>query len=210
MIRISKDMMVNPETQRNEPSDNVLKKHTESLRMQFVRSFGWRMTDLAKQVMPVIARRACDLYSDKKDWDDARKGVAMLGNVGTGKTILLNYAAYIIDVTVFNVPELSRIYAMGGADAFWNRVMDRSYIKTDMMLDDLGAESDDAKRFGVPFPIVDLIYRRYDIWRSHGHRLWVSSNLTGEELATRYGARVTDRLREMCVVVPAVVKSLRR
>lgn len=209
MIRISKEMMMNAVSGRKEPPEDVVKTETEKLLKHFSESFGWSLTDLAEQTIPVIARRSCDFRRGEKDWNDAHKGVALLGNVGTGKTILLSYVALLIDVAVFNVPELSRVYAVSGAEAFWNRVMDRTNVGQDMVLDDLGAETE-SKYFGAPFPIVDLLYRRYDLWKSSGHRLWVSSNLTGQELSARYGERVSDRLREMTVVVPATGKSLRK
>lgn len=211
MIRINKEMIMNTaKVGRREPPDVVIKKETSRLKKIFTKSLGWELTPLAEKTIPIIARRMCDRMEDS-EWDNTHKGAALLGNVGTGKTILLSFAAHMIDVSVFNVPELSRIYTLSGADGFWNRVMDRSYIGKDMILDDLGAESD-AKRFGAPFPIIDLIYRRYDIWRSYGHRLWISSNLTAKEIASpdKYGPRVADRLKEMCHVVPALGDSLRK
>ncbi len=133
----------------------------------------------------------------------------MLGNVGTGKTILLNFAAYACDVAVISCPIIAAAFARGGENAFWQVVENRSMTGADLMLDDLGAE-DASKRFGNTLPMIDLLYRRYDIWRAIGGRVWLTSNLTGAQLMEKYGERVVDRIREMCEIVPATGGSLRK
>jgi len=208
MILINKDMITNSAKGRTEPPPEILKKHEDSVRKKFTETFGWEMTELADRVMPSIARRCIDIY-DTGEWSDARKGVALLGNIGTGKTILMKYMAYLFDVAVFSIPNLATIYSTDGPEDFWARVTDKTYVGKDMILDDVGAEQD-TKRYGVAFPIVDLIYRRYDIWKASGHRLWLSSNLTGAEISQRYGPRIADRLKEMCHVIPAIGPSMRK
>lgn len=210
MMKITKEMMTNTLGDRVNVPAEILQHRTERLKHCFVSNFKWNMTPLADSVIPIIAARHCDFLDDREEgaWDDALLGASMLGNVGTGKSILLNFAAYCFNVGVVSVPDLARAYATDGDDGFWDMVENNRLVGNDLMLDDLGAE-EDTRRFGNRLPIVDLIYRRYNDWTRRKSRIWISSNLTAGQMAERYDERVVDRIKEMTTVIPATGKSMR-
>ncbi len=203
-MRVTENML--KVRKRNEPKPEDLVERVKAVKKHFL-SLGRTETKLAYDVLPLIARREADLSKACDGFDPAPQGVAILGNVGTGKTLLLQYASHVFDVEYFSVPELAVLYAMKGEVGFWERLENNH--STDLILDDLGAEAQ-TKSFGNHLPIHDLLYRRYNAWQQAGHRLWLASNLTVKELEERYGVRILDRIREMCHVVPAVGESLRK
>jgi DNA replication protein DnaC len=165
----------------------------------------YKETDVTKRVILEIA----DIKARTRgiDFSPAKKGVGLVGSVGTGKTMALKLAAYYLDAEFFDVSHLAIEFSQTGPKGFWGCV-ERKYGHKDFIVDDLGAELE-TNNFGNKFPIVELIYRRYNVWKVSGSRFWFSSNLTWAEIERRYGVRCTDRLKEMCVLIPAVGDSFR-
>ena len=205
-MRITDDML-KANKERTEPTKEELSRGLKRVENIFTTN-GWKETPLSKAVLPIIARRDMD-YERNARYSQAVKGCAMIGNVGTGKTVLLYLCANLFDVRYFSLQSLSKLYVQGGEEAFWGKLNDVHSVGHDLILDDLGAEQD-MKRYGNVLPIVDLIYERYERWKRSGDRLWMASNLNSKELTDRYGLRVVDRLKEMCVSVAAVGESLRK
>lgn len=70
------------------------------------------------------------------------------------------------------------------------------------ILDDMGAEA--APDFGKKDPVAELVMRLHKRWAARvGCGIAVTTNLTGEQMAARYGGRVMSRVMEM--VVPVVL-----
>ena len=185
------------------PDIEDIEKFEESIRKK-IELAGLVKTELIESCIPHIALRRLEILKSVKA---GSKGVAILGSVGVGKTVALKLAAHVFDCEFLTVSELSVLFSREGASAFWSAV-ESSACRNDLILDDIGSETD-SKSYGNPLPIADLIYARYEQFKTHGDRLWVSSNLSGKELANRYGIRVVDRIREMCNVIPCVGKSMR-
>ena len=76
-----------------------------------------------------------------------------------------------------------------------------------ILLDDLGAENI-KNEYGVKRDIAGEFICRYHT-RGKG-RLFITTNLTGEQLLDRYGGRVVDRLKQMCVPVRMTGTSKRK
>lgn len=206
-MRIETIKPLNDEGVRRVPSDEQVLERASRIENLFHNKRGYNKTELTALVIPIIARAGFGVRHDKTSFDPSPKGMAMIGNMGTGKTMLLQLAANYLDIEYFDVPSLSIEFGRYGADGFWGKV-DPSRPIFDLIIDDLGAEQD-SKSYGNAVPIIDLLYNRYNLWQRTGARLWLSSNLTRKELETRYGTRVVDRIREMCEVVTSVGKSLR-
>lgn len=81
-----------------------------------------------------------------------------------------------------------------------------------LIVDDLGAESG-WNDFGTKRePMGEWLNGLYNLWangRWNG-RLFVTTNLTGTEIAERYGKRILSRLLEMCIPVRFEGHSFRR
>ena len=206
-MKISTDMLSREKGgDLKEPSQNALKSAEDCVWRLFSQKMGYDSTEIAKAVIPLISRNLATLKKPR-DFAQMRKGVAIIGRVGTGKSILLKLAAHCFDEEYFNVPELAAEFSISGAESIWSKISPKCAIK-DFILDDLGAEQE-SKHFGNEVPIIDIIYDRYAKWQNFGSRTWIASNLTSAQMEKRYGTRVVDRLREMCEIIPATGESMR-
>ena len=125
-------------------------------------------------------------------------GLVLYGNVGSGKTMLLNSLAQLFFRTGCFMPhiicttaaELQRCYVQDqSAEGFYG-VAKNSKI---LLLDDLGCEPENCIIYGTSYhPISEIIYHRY---RNQLTTI-LTTNLTDNELASRYGPRIMDRLEE--------------
>lgn len=125
-------------------------------------------------------------------------GLVLYGNVGSGKTMLLNSLTQLFFRTGCFIPhiisttaaELQRYYVQDqSAEGFYG-VAKNSKI---LLLDDLGCEPENCIIYGTSYhPISEIIYHRY---RNQLTTI-LTTNLTDNELASRYGPRIMDRLEE--------------
>lgn len=138
---------------------------------------------------------------------DLKKGLALGGNVGCGKTTMMEFfqfnqtRSYIIK----SVRDIAGQYSLSGypAIARYNDIIKfgdihLSYGQTDLgvCFDDLGTE-DEKKHFGNESNVMaEIMLNRYDkaILRGKTH---ITTNLSGDEIEQRYGTRVRSRMREM-------------
>jgi len=152
-----------------------------------------------------------------------QKGILLIGRTGCGKTQLMqlctdnpkqsysqhdcpdiveDYAKKDIGQLVFDQFETN------GANNNKDRYFGQPFLGR--FFDDLGAEPV-GKHMGnernVIGEIIQLRYKKHPHYFTH-----FTSNLVMEDLEDFYGARVADRLREMCNVIefPATAKSRRR
>lgn len=188
-----------------EPSATEIQRYTEPLERFFHEKKGFKRTELTRSVLPLIARANMSILNPDK-YQLPKRGVAMFGNVGTGKTVLLRLASMVLQINMVEVSELSVKFSRQGPDGFWLTVGTPNKF---FMLDDLGAEPD-SKNYGNTIPTIDLIYERYAAFKRGGARPWITSNLKQDELTARYGERGVDRIKEMCEIVSAPGESLRK
>lgn len=140
-------------------------------------------------------------YNGVAEWlsDNKGKGLIMFGNCGRGKSLLgwyvlpaiLNYWCHKV-VTCTNAQDMN-----ANAD----KLLDRHII----YIDDIGTESVSVQ-FGnrrTVFPeLVDTAERK-------GKLLIISTNLTLKEITSRYGERISDRLKAITSQVLFLGESLR-
>jgi DNA replication protein DnaC len=138
---------------------------------------------------------------------DIKKGIAILGSVGRGKTMLMQAFLELFnqDPTTKNVTFFSSIqYAEELAK---KPDLNANYIKRPLMLDDIGKEPSEIICYGTPKkPIGDLICARY----MHGSITFFTSNFNLETLTNHYGKHVMDRLQEQCTFVYLTGESRRK
>ena len=125
-------------------------------------------------------------------------GLVLYGNVGSGKTMLLNSLAQLFYRIGCSLPhiinttaaELHRYYVPDLCAGSFYAVAKNCKI---LLLDDLGCEPENCIIYGTSYhPISEIIYHRY---RNQLTTI-LTTNLTDNELASRYGPRIMDRLEE--------------
>ncbi len=149
-----------------------------------------------------------------------RPGLLLYGNVGTGKTTMLNAVCRLVnyavrpdttELTMWDAPRnaIDIVRAKDIVEAYQNdRQTFNKYCKLQMLaIDEFGVEAIDVKSFGNSNePIIDLLSTRYDRQRV----TLISSNLDLDEIRNRYGLRLQDRFVEMFSMIGFNGKSYRR
>lgn len=136
---------------------------------------------------------------------DLRKGILLNGNVGTGKTIIINTLIEIIQrltnkiITVFHAKEIHYKVSKQDDEAY--------YHKRPLFVDDIGKEPSVVNSFGTKTnPIADLFAARYDC----GAWTFATTNHTKPDLIDYYGDSTVDRFREMFNVIALIGESRRK
>jgi len=146
----------------------------------------------------------------------ARRGLLLQGGVGTGKTFAMQLLARLHAVPMVSAVDLIDRYR-DNRDAYASTIMpdflDAGPLRAayaDLIVDDLGAEPT-LNDFGTKFELLGrLIESRYNLFKSKGWKLHVTTNLDADEIAKRYGERVSSRLEEMCTRVAVTGPDRRR
>lgn len=132
-----------------------------------------------------------------------RVGLIITGDYGCGKSFFINSLNLHCTLVNLTIPEnVEWLDANGGYASFVQDVCNKNII-----LDDVGAESI-KNEYGVKRDIVgEFICRYYEKGKG---RLFITTNLRGDELLDRYGGRVIDRLKHLCIPVVMKGKSKRK
>lgn len=147
---------------------------------------------------------------------DRRKGLWLMGGVGTGKTSLMRLFSEFMRERGegFRLHICSQIVgeysSTGNLDLFtYNR---EGYLghAVPMCFDDLGREPDAGNYFGQRLNVMQhILHVRYSLWQLEGLRTFVTTNCDAGGVESIYGSFIRDRVREMCNVVVLDGKSRR-
>lgn len=136
-----------------------------------------------------------------KTVDANERGVLIYGNVGSGKTFVMDVLLRVIhnqDKKKFskvNAIDLITDFNTNGHDVF------KRYQQKNVFFDDLGAETK-GKFFGENMEAFEkLIQIRYNDFRDYGVLTHFTTNLTKKDMMQRYGERIVSRLKEMCEAI---------
>jgi DNA replication protein DnaC len=163
-----------------------------------------------------------------KGWS-LNKGICLMGNIGTGKTTLMNMfsknkrqcykviscrdiAGQFADAKGnkdYSAHEILEVYSndMPLATNNYNFFLQDSL---GYCYDDLGTESV-KKNFGNEVNVMEeIILNRYDNRKTGWHFTHITTNLTADQIGENYGNRVRDRMREMFNVIELTGESLRK
>ena len=155
-----------------------------------VRKNGGTMSNTSVGICNIVA-----FYLTSKN--DAKQWLFLWGGVGVGKTTM---SQSLVEVFKHQAGKVLKVLNAANINAIkkdnpdeWQRLINYPYL----CIDDLGVETVKAQQWGtVEYPIVELLYNRYD------KRLFTvfTSNLNykANDIETRYGIRVADRMTEMC------------
>lgn len=129
-----------------------------------------------------------------------KSGLMMRGNVGVGKTTLLNALKSVIDVFDQDGRKLRVVTAWKIANQHKEDKKAFEGLKEEPLLgiDDLGTEPTTVKDYGNDLtPLAELLTERYEKRRM----TVITTNLSEEGIKQAYGERVYDRLCELCNVI---------
>lgn len=135
-----------------------------------------------------------EVLVDVEAWMASGKpGLLLMGTVGTGKTTIAHAlrCAWVHYLTVARVYSCDWIASQVEADKSWTREI--AGEKGLVILDDLGTE----KRVYGEEVLPQIIYARY----ARGQYTVITTNLTLEQIRSRYGERIADRLRTYSRIV---------
>lgn len=134
-----------------------------------------------------------------------KNGLILSGSVGGGKTTLMKALHYALDLAHKEyIPEegqLRKYYSHK-----WVTAKDVAHIKhrdqivemanvSYLYIDDIGEEPVQMNLFGNEIqPMVDLLELRYN----NGNHTFITTNLNYKQISEKYGARIADRIVEMC------------
>lgn len=166
---------------------------------------GGRITDEARAALlrgaaePTPAMRAVEEWLSSPRWP----ALVLVGGVGTGKTVAGISALFRVPGDLVHARELARRHDPWGEDRQGGvRPLDLRHRL--LVLDDLGTERLEDPRF-IP-ALEDLV----DARQGGGLRTLITTNLRKEELRSRYGHRVADRLNAIASGVRLTSDSMRR
>ena len=142
----------------------------------------------------VIGQVALWYSWDKRFKGDIHKGLMIRGNVGTGKSLIVQALCEIIRAYEILVPcflhatELAELYARDDVEGI-DRAKKRSYT----IIDDVGVEAVETQNYGnVKEPFNDV----FDYRHRNNKRTIITTNLTLFDIEETYGTRIIDRFRE--------------
>lgn len=136
------------------------------------------------------------------------KGIMLAGSVGTGKTTALRLVARAFNVKIVSALWLAQQFAQRGHEWLWSFMRDCDGAP--LAIDDIGSESGIIS-YGNKLPMAEIIMGRYDLWQSHKTLTHFTTNLAKDERASAsyYGTRCSERIDEMCDVIPCAWPSFR-
>jgi len=129
-----------------------------------------------------------------------RKGILLIGNPGSGKTILLELFGTLVrnvdglSFKIMTCADASRNYSLSGEKSL------AKLFQGNYFFDDLGNEPA-ANHFGKRELLSDIIFDAYNVWRKSGYTYHFTTNASPEEIKSRYGEHCWSRLNQMCNVV---------
>lgn len=147
-----------------------------------------------------------------------KPGLIMMGLCGNGKTTMMRSLARLIEyiteatvgynrrttVTMLSAKEIARMCASADKE---RKDLKELYSVKALGIDDLGEEPKEVMSYGMIYtPLIDLICERYDRQLT----TIITTNLSKEQLAEKYGVRVYDRIKEMLTIITFTNSSYRQ
>lgn len=186
---------------RNIPIRFKVDKYTEDVPAMLRECY---IAEVMRRRMQFIDDEATQSHIEKAaKWltGNHKPGLLLHGTVGNGKTTLVRAIGSLIGVLYESLYSDQRknvlaVSALELADIAKNQPERFDYIKKAELLaiDDVGTEPSVVKVWGNEIsPFVDTIYYRYDRQKF----TIMTSNLSAEDLADKYGERIADRFTEM-------------
>lgn len=175
---------------------------------QMMEAYGRRFTIDAGNLL-VLQQVAYYFADDNRFTGDLSKGLLIHGAVGVGKSEMMRFffknqkQSFI----VVSCRQVEVSYAKEGDEGIADYCVSRRSIAANSdpfghrelgyCFDDLGTEPVVTKYYGTDKSVMtEVILNRYDM-QIPFTQTHITTNLTAEDISSRYGTRATDRMREM-------------
>jgi DNA replication protein DnaC len=153
--------------------------------------------------LPSLNREEASEFIQKwKTLPHPKKGILMLGAIGVGKSTLFKdeFKGTHKDGRTYNgfvtAHDIVKAFNRLGINEFMNEFRNVACPKIECV-DDIGTEIV-GNYYGSKLDVIEYLIQE---WYSKGYKPCFTTNLNPSELTQRYGARVFDRLKEMCYIV---------
>lgn len=141
---------------------------------------------------------------------DLNKGLMLMGQTGTGKTLMLSAFALMMKYvhrknlkikTGFEIEQLMRSTSQQPVEFGYSC----------FGIDDLGEEHDSVKVYGTEISVgIELLTIRHKEFMQKGSLTFCTTNCNREDLKAKYGPRIDSRIDEMFNVIPVTGKDNRK
>ena len=211
---ITKDMLQRITTPEDEVTPEVVARGEKSRHYVF-ENFKIDFSTVPADFWNWIGRLA--LSKEKPDeYEPPRKGLLICGPVGTGKTTLAKWIAYMFRIQFHTFQELDQAYGLDpkGFQYDYAHVLDQT---TPVILDDLGAEAG-FKHYGNEPVTRSLLLTLYQNWDFYGKLVVITTNMkTGENfqdspdfITNIFGERNQSRFQKMFTTIKVLGTDRRR
>lgn len=152
---------------------------------------------------------------------DVYKGLWLMGDVGTGKSSLMNvFSIFMRDCfrngfKVYICSKVSNDYAINGdLDPYTYNMNGYSGVPVEMCFDELGRETIPANHFGQKLNVLQhILHIRYSLWQVDKLRTFITTNCDPEDINELYDGEndkfISDRIKEMFNTIIMTGKSRR-
>jgi len=139
------------------------------------------------------------------------KGLLVCGLNGVGKSFLFRVFNELNPLITYTANSFSMVTSSQVVEEFNHQGHKGigQYGKGQRYFDDIGAE-ESGNHYGKEEIFRIMLEKRYNIFVEHGHKTHISTNMSEEEIATRYGKRVGSRLYEMFNFIHAKGRDMRK
>ena len=150
------------------------------------------------------------------------KNLLLVGDPGTGKTILMQIFADYLRLTHnpnrfqnLSVTQMMNYYKMNGhIDLYsYNEGQSKGFKPEpfNICLNDIGLETENQKSYGTSLNSVidEFLYARYEIYQQFGKKYHITSNLNIDDFKDRFKGRLIDRFKSFNVI-PLLGESRRK
>lgn len=159
---------------------------------------------------------------------DPAKGLWLEGEVGTGKSSLMNIFSNHMrrywngnGFKIYTCSTISKEFATNPANDVeaadildrytFNKLGYRPYYRVAMCFDELGREPIPSARYAFKMNVMEhILHLRYTFWQNEGLLTYVTTNLNAEKVETMYGDYIRDRRAEMFNLIAMTGESRRK
>ena len=128
---------------------------------------------------------------------DTKKGICLLGTFGSGKTEIMRAftLTHFHEHKPYEKP-CKVTSAIEMIDHYNNETNFNTYFENNIYIDDLGSEQRAKYMSKEEDPILSKFFELWYLRK--GLKLYLTTNLSMQELSDKYGGRVYSRLHELC------------